>query len=335
MRHDRAQSHLWARAAVLASICLAVACATHRPLSLADRYVRHATKEDLEKDGDLGPPPDAADAAARIAASAALQTTDNSPRPLLSNFPVIEQEDLALKAALAAAAGTPSAETYRQVGIEYRRLHVFDVAYTYLHRALALRARDSVTFDELARLWRDSGLPQVALGDAHRAVSYGPRSAAAQNTLGTVLYALGELGAAEDAFARALALDPTAAYAESNLCYVAFLRGAMDEAEERCEQAIEQSPALAVAHNNLGLVHAAAGRLDRASQAFSRGGGVARGLYNTGIVHLARREYLAAAEAFDAALREEPTLFDAWRRAAEARALAAGAAPPLHARKEP
>ena len=43
------------------------------------------------------------------------------------------------------------------------------------------------------RVWRDWGLPALALGDAHRAIYYAPQSASARNTYGTVMQALGQL----------------------------------------------------------------------------------------------------------------------------------------------
>ena len=51
------------------------------------------------------------------------------------------------------------------------------------------------------------------MGDAHRAVYYAPQSAAAHNTLGTIMQALGQDEAARSAYELASALDPKAAYA--------------------------------------------------------------------------------------------------------------------------
>ena len=52
----------------------------------------------------------------------------------------------------------------------------------------------------------------MALGDAHRAVSCRPDSAAAHNTLGTVFQMLGQTKNARWAFERAVALDGRAAF---------------------------------------------------------------------------------------------------------------------------
>jgi Flp pilus assembly protein TadD len=63
------------------------------------------------------------------------------------------------------------------------------------------------------------------LGDADRAIHYAPRSAAAHNTLGTLLAALGSWPNARLEFERALDLDPGASYAAANLCYVDGVEG--------------------------------------------------------------------------------------------------------------
>jgi Flp pilus assembly protein TadD len=84
-----------------------------------------------------------------------------------------------------------------------------------------LNPRSAAAFDELARIWRDAGVPNLALPDATRAVYFAPTSAEAHNTLGTVLAMLGQLELARREFGRALALDPGAEYARTNLCRLA------------------------------------------------------------------------------------------------------------------
>jgi tetratricopeptide (TPR) repeat protein len=322
---------LWAHVCVLALGCLAAACASHRPASLADRFVRQATDQDLEEP-DLYDPiaaderGRAADAVPIVLSSearaAAALVERTGFKPAESTGPTVETTNDALADALTSLSGAPSGDRHRRVGAEYRRLKVFDVARRHLDRAIGLNRRDAEAYDERARLWRDAGNPELALGDAHRAVSFAPGSATAHNTLGTVRYALGDGDGARQAFERVLALDASAAYAHNNLCYLAHLRGDDAGALEQCARALALAPDLSVAWNNLGLVHAAAGRMDQAREAFIAGSGRAHGLYNVGIAYLARREYGDAAEAFDAALREQPEMMDAVRRAAEARALA-------------
>jgi tetratricopeptide (TPR) repeat protein len=235
----------------------------------------------------------------------------------------IEGHDPRLAAALVAVNVHRAPETLRAVAREYRRLQIMDKALEYLNRALSLDRQDAATYDELARVWRDSGMPHVALGDAYRAAHYAPESPVVHNTLGTIFQALGNRKTARVHYERALRLDPAAAYALNNLCYGWLLEGAADRAAQACEGALRIAPGLTAAHNNLGLLHAAAGELDAARAEFAQAGDAASTLYNIGIVHLSRREYKQAAEAFKDASATRPTLYQAAARLRQAGALAA------------
>ena len=82
---------------------------------------------------------------------------------------------------------------YRSLAERYRERGVLDAAYRNFNRAIALNPRDAAAYEGLARVWRDWGLPALALGDAYRATYYAPQSASARNTYGTVMQALGQL----------------------------------------------------------------------------------------------------------------------------------------------
>jgi tetratricopeptide (TPR) repeat protein len=238
----------------------------------------------------------------------------------------IEAADPRLAAAIARADALPSPETLRQAAEEYQRHRIADKAHDYLRRALALDPRDWATYDALARLWRDSGLPELALADGHRAVYYAPASAAAHNTLGTVLQALGQRRGAHQQYERALELDPKAAYALSNICYDWILDREPGKAVAACEAALKLDPSLSAAQNNLGLAHAARGDIDASRGAFQGAGDKATALYNMGIVYMARRQYTDAVTAFAAAQQARPSLRMAAVRAEQARKLAAAGA---------
>lgn len=225
----------------------------------------------------------------------------------------VEQSYPSLAAALLAATERPSPETLRHVAGEYRRLHIADRAHHYLVEALRLDPRDSETYDALARLWRDGGLPGLALADAHRAVYYAPTSAVVHNTLGTVFQALGRRKEAREQYERALQLDPSAAYALNNLCYEWLLERQPGKAIAACEAALQLAPHLAAARNNLGLAYAATGALDLARDAFDGVGDRATALYNIGIVYMAKRQYRDAVSAFMEAQRARPS----WQMAAD------------------
>ena len=235
----------------------------------------------------------------------------------------IEETSPDLRAALAELARGETPPALRSVAIEYHRLRVYDRADEYLGRALELGPRDAESFDLRARVYRDWGELDGALGDASRAIYFAPASASARNTLGTVLFVLGRNDEAEAAFEKALAFDPSAAWASSNLCYLALTQGDEARAVGHCERALASDPSLVSARNNLALTHAAAGRLDEAQREFAGAGSPAQAHYNVGIIHLARGDYGRAVESFDAALRESPKFDAAFIRAQEARRLAA------------
>jgi len=241
-------------------------------------------------------------------------------RPPRAAIPTLESTDPGLRAALAAEITAPTAEHMRAVATEYRRLGVFDRAHTYLMRALTAVPDDPVTYDAIARLWRDAGLPQLGLTEAHRAVYFAPASPEARNTLGTVLQALGHRRLAREEYERALKLNPKAAYALNNLCYSSLLDGEPDKAIGLCRQAVDVDPSLTAARNNLALAYQANGNPAAAQREFAAAGDRATALYNTGIVHMAQRQYDSAVKAFQEAHALKPTLTQAVARAKQAAA---------------
>lgn len=238
--------------------------------------------------------------------------------------PVVQAErtDPQLRAALDAAAAHPSPSAYRAVASEYRRLGVADKAYEYVDQAAALAPRDSAIYDMRARMWRDGGFPGRALADAYRAIYYDPRSAAARNTLGTALQALGRRSDARKEYERAVALDRTAAYAFNNLCYAWILERQPVRAVAACQTAIQLEPTLRSARNNLGLAYAASGNLQAARSAFDAAGDRAAAEYNLGIVQLATQHYADAVTAFAAAQQIRPNWRIAAARVRQAKTLA-------------
>lgn len=149
----------------------------------------------------------------------------------------LDRRDPRLKAALAALAGAPTLDHFLEVAQAYQRLGVRDRAYDHMQQAVALDPNSAAANDGLARLWRDWGLPQLGLANAHRAVYAAPRSATSRHTLGTLLYALGLRQDAEKAFREATALDPHAWYAWHNLCSVVMADGRTMDAIPLCQRA--------------------------------------------------------------------------------------------------
>ena len=231
-----------------------------------------------------------------------------SQRPAAKDAPeTLEMRDPALAAELQQVALTPSADLHRAIAERYQDHGILDAAYRYFNRAVALNPRDGAAYEGRARVWRDWGMPNLALGDAQRATFYAPRSASARNTYGTVMQALGRYQDASAAYELASRLDPQAAYAVNNLCYLSFVNARIAEAIDRCSAALRLDSTLTAARNNLALAFAASGRMDLARTQFLDAGDRASGLYNAGIAFLASGDETSALAAFDEASRARPT----------------------------
>ena len=238
-----------------------------------------------------------------------------------------ESVDPQLGAVLRLAAADPSPENHLHVAHEYLRLGVLDTAYTYANRAVLQKPRFAGAHEVLARIWRDWGLPGLGIGPASRATYFAPASASAENTLGTLLDALGLPNQARRAFGRAVLLDASAGWALNNLCFVELRMGRLVEARAHCEAAIHADPTIIAAHNNLALTLVASGDGAAARQAFLAAGNPADAAYNRGILHMASRQYTRAVEAFEEAIAARPAFSAAKARAHEARMLALTSSP--------
>jgi Flp pilus assembly protein TadD len=219
-----------ARLFVLALLAasMSAACAS-TDQTLAGRFVRQG-KPAMDVGGPKLPKMRSVDRRAMLSASQAARP----PAPVL---PSLESTDADLRAALARLLTTPTADHYLDVSNQYLRHGVFDRAHDFLNRSLAANGPDASIYDARARLWRDWGQPAEGLGDAHRAVFMAPESAAAHNTLGTVLYRLGRVNEAKASFTRALEVDATAWYALANLCHVNMNAGDTKTAIGQCHKA--------------------------------------------------------------------------------------------------
>jgi tetratricopeptide (TPR) repeat protein len=238
----------------------------------------------------------------------------------------LETRDPALAADLLLVRSAPTSERHRAIAERYLDRGILDLAYQHFNDALALNPRDPGAYEGLARVWRDWGLPELAVGDAHRAAFYAPQSASARNTFGTIMQALGQYRDARASYELASWLDPNAAYAVNNLCYLAFVTGRIQDAIDRCSAALRLDSSLAAARNNLALAFAASGRMDIARAQFLDAGDHASGLYNTGIAYLASGDERSALAAFDAASKARATFAISRERAELIRARIARAA---------
>jgi Flp pilus assembly protein TadD len=253
-----------------------------------------------------------------------LRHLQSTPRNKASLLPTIESQDPALARALLALSLDDSADNHILVAAAYRAAGVRDHAYRHYLRALKIDSCASAAHEGVARLWRDWGRPELAVGDAYRAIGCRPHSASAYNTLGTALLALGQNANARRSFEFALRLDTRASYALNNLCYLSLLEGNASAAKQACNQALELEPGMPAARTNLALAHALGGDVATAERLLLESGDVANAQYNLGLLRMSMGRYADAAEAFDQAYRARPSLSEAARRAVQARKIAAG-----------
>lgn len=238
------------------------------------------------------------------AVSRALRDSPPPPRPIIVTS---ETTDPRLAAALARLSQRETPEAHRAVAAEYVRLRILDAADKHLSRAVQLGGNRAASYDARARLRRDAGFPGLALGDAYRALYLRPESPEAQNTLGTVLEAMGRLEDARRSYARVLQMRPGAWFALNNMCHVETRLG-RQTAVATCQKALFASPASAVARNNLALAYAVAGDFARARENFAVGGNSATAAYNMGIVYMAAHQFDRAASEFRTSWQANPSV---------------------------
>ena len=163
----------------------------------------------------------------------------------------LEGQDPDLKAALLELKVHPGAAQHLRVAERYRRLKILDAAHNHFERARQLDPTDAAAYEGLAKIWRDWGFANLGLGDASRAIYYAPASATAQNTLGTVLAAMGRGADARRGTTCSRAgvpVPPTS----STISATSLSRSEIAAAVTECRQP-RRIPALAPARHNLSL----------------------------------------------------------------------------------
>jgi Flp pilus assembly protein TadD len=202
-----------------------------------------------------GDPRDSASLEQYIARVRAISQRAGVPRAR-SSVSSLEDLDPTLRAALDRLSMATTPEGHHAVAAAYLRAGIVDQAFTHFTAALRIDRTDATAYDALARIWRDWGFAHLGLTDAHRAVYFAPRSAAARNTLGTLLQAMGLTAEARRAYAMAVTLDADAAYALNNLCSLDLAEGRLADARATCRRALAIDPSLLAARRNLAMVSA-------------------------------------------------------------------------------
>jgi tetratricopeptide (TPR) repeat protein len=254
-----------------------------------------------------------------------LRALQSKAAPKNSFLPTIESSNPEVARAMVLLAMHESPEHHRLAAMAYRKAGVLDFAYRHFQRAVVLDPCDAVSYDGMARLWRDWGLSNLALSDVHRALNCNKKSAEIYNTLGTILESLGQPAGAERAYQSALALNPRATFALNNLCYLSMTQGNASAAVPLCEAALAVDPDFAPARNNLALLEARRGDLAGAEQRLRTGTANGVALYNVGVLRLTQGRYSEAARVFDEAAAAQPSLTIARQRSVQARQAARAA----------
>ena len=248
-----------------------------------------------------------------------VRDTQAKATPKSSLLPTLETTDSALAKGLLLLAMQETPAHHRAVAAAYWNAGVLDFAFHHLQRAAALDRCDAAAYDGMARVWRAWGRPDVAIGDAYRAIHCNPESAEIYNTLGTIMQLLGQNENAQRAYEHAVALDRHAGFALNNLCFLQVSQGHAPEGERFCRMALAESPAFEPARNNLALAFVVGQDPAAAEQHLLAGNRTADGWYNVGMLRLATGRYREAAAAFDEASTANPSWIMASRRAVQAR----------------
>jgi Flp pilus assembly protein TadD len=216
------------RLVALLAIVASCGCASAHERNFASRFIREGTPA-----VDLGGPrPEVLRIPQASLADATIR--GNISRIVGTS---LENSNEALRAAIARVTIAPTIEHHLGASRAYRQQGIMDHALDYLNRSLDVNGPSAIVYDERARLWRDWGYAAQGLADAHRAVYLAPDSPAYRNTLGTVLYRMGQVDDALEQFEQVVHLEPNAWYALANLCYVHSTQGRTREAIPLCRRA--------------------------------------------------------------------------------------------------
>jgi Flp pilus assembly protein TadD len=207
-------------------------CLSTGSSSFAQRFVRHGKPAvDL---GGTRPKSSRTDRAPAPVEHASITSVSSRMSSSVSSLESVHPD---LREATMRLRFAPTPGHHLEVARIYRRLKIFDTAHDYLSRSLVVNGPHPEVLDALARLWRDWGQPGQGLSYAHRAVYLDPKWATSHNTLGTVLFALGQRIEARKQFEVAVGLEPNAPWALQNLCVAYQAEGRTREAISTCRKA--------------------------------------------------------------------------------------------------
>ena len=241
-------------------------------------------------------------------AGAALTQGSSGPHPKssLSNVGILEDENPTISSLLGKVQTDPAnASVHFRLGRAYHDLRLYDEALRHYQSALRLEQKPAY-YEQIGRLWRDSGSLQQAADLVKKALELDPGLVEAWNTLGTILDCQGSRDRAQETYLHALSLNSDLDYVHNNLCFSYLQSGKFEQAVRHGERAILLNPAMVVAHNNLGLAYGMLGNLDRSLEEFKHSGDEATARNNLGLILLRRGQIIESMEQFKLAARMRP-----------------------------
>ncbi len=189
-----------------------------------------------------------------------------------------------------------------------------DAAVQLISDAIRLDGRRAVYHANLGEAYRALGRMDQARTCYEQALRIEDLPEA-QNNLGTILQASGQLDAAIDNYRTAIAKKPNYADAHNNLGTAYQERGQWDLTVQCYLKAVEVDPAYAKGHYNLGVAFGIQKRLDESRAAFEQAialaGNYAEAHYGLAMVLQEQQQWTQAEAAYQQALRLRPTLAEA------------------------
>lgn len=198
----------------------------------------------------------------------------------------------------------------RSKGISQFRAGDVAGAKLTLEKTTSLHPQDSLTWLELARVYRSEGKSADSAKAARKAIEQEPELVEAHKTLGTILMESGDLAGAEQAFREALREQPDEAEVQSNLANLLAGRGQGAEAERHFLAALKFAPGLKAARFNYAVFLAGQKRfadaLPHAMEVVKLEPGNLEGRDLLGNLYMAVRNFREAASQYAEALRLNP-----------------------------
>jgi protein O-mannosyl-transferase len=158
-----------------------------------------------------------------------------------------------------------AAVAYNNIGMIYRRMEQYDLAFRYTQRALELDTHYGLAYKNMGALYGKTGNLKEAERYLLEAVKYSPEDYGVYNNLG-ILYAMtGRPDQAREAFGKALSLEPNNAETYNNLGNLSQNTGATSEAVKYYEKAVLLNREKVEPYLELGKIYSKAGDTARAA----------------------------------------------------------------------